>query len=416
MADGTATAPENPNEIKCLICGHVEMDFLGDHLLEEHGVTAAEYAVSYPGARSVSDRLHDHFSQEHPSPKRVHPPAPENLKVNFGGILFPVHPDVPAESCLPMPEHYRIPEHGDLRDDVEHAIISLLQGRSLYIWGLPGSGKDALFHAWSAMTRTPAVIRQAKPGTDIEAWFFSRGFNDEGTFWEEGAVLQALRDGYVTPRGERIPYLLLVSDFDRADREQAEHLRLITDSIQGRVDGPAGVTYRVLPGTRVVATANTAGSGDDRGRMISANPIDASLLDRFERKFQFHWMDWEDEEPIVRAKFPVLVQRCPDIFTKTGKITGAIRKAILGGDLYAEFSHRGVCSILGHAQDILISRFPGARVPKNLLKLAVRAWLDGLPDADSRDAATKIMSSHVSMLTEGDTSHVKDGPLTSGFL
>lgn len=261
------------------------------------------------------------------------------------------------------------------------------------------------------MTQTPTVIRQTKPGTDIESWFFSRGFNEAGTFWEEGTVLKALRDGYICEDGTVVPYLLLISDFDRADREQAEHLRLVTDSIQGRVDGPAGITYRVLPGTRIVATGNTAGAGDDRGRMISANPIDASLLDRFERKFQFHWMDWADEETIVKAKFPVLTQRCPEIFGKVGNITNVLRKAILDGELYAEFSHRGVCAILGHSQDILMSRAYSSRNMKNLLKLGVRAWIDGLPDQENRDIAIKMMSPYVSLLMEGDTSHIKSDPL-----
>jgi MoxR-like ATPase len=313
-----------------------------------------------------------------------------------------------------MPEHYCVPEHGELREDVEHALIALRQGRSTYIWGLPGSGKDALFHAWSALTRTPCLLKQIKPGTDIESWFFSRGFNEQGTYWEEGAVLKALRDGYTTSTGEVIPYLLLISDFDRADREQAEHMRLITDSIQGRIDGPAGVTYKVLPGTRIVATGNTAGSGDDRGRMISANPIDASLLDRFERKFQFHWLDWADEEIIVRSKFPILVQRCPEIFNKVGKITEVIRKAILDGELYAEFSHRGVCAILGHTQDILSCR--DAKIPRALLKQGIRAWIDGLPDQENRDIALKLMSAHVSMIVEGDTSHINNAKtLINGF-
>lgn len=405
------TAPTH--EIKCLICGVVEKDFLGDHLLEVHGITAAGYVKTYPGAQTISPRLFARYNREHPAPKRKHPPKPEELRVTFCDQMFKVNVGVPPESCLPMPEHYRIPAHGELHEDVEHATTSLYHGRSIYIWGLPGSGKDALFHAWSAMTRTPAIIRQAKPGTDIEAWFFSRGFNDTGTYWEEGNVLKALRDGYVTPQGVVVPYLLLVSDFDRADREQAEHLRLITDSIQGRVDGPAGITYRVLPGTRVVATANTAGSGDDRGRMISANPIDASLLDRFDRKFQFHWMDWVDEEAIVRAKFPILGQRCPKIFDQVGRITVALRKAILGGDLYAEFSHRGVCSILGHAQDILVCD-PKGKVPTKLLRLAARAWLDGLPDQENRDAAIKIISPHVSMLA-GEERETRAGSLVEGF-
>ena len=401
-------------KLKCLICGSIENDFLGDHLLEVHGITASAYIQANPGAQTISARLFARYNAEHPTPKRKHPPQPEELKVSFCDQLFRVNAGVPAEACLPMPEHYRIPEHGDLHVDVEHATTALYHGRSLYIWGLPGSGKDAVFHAWSAMTRTPAIIRQAKPGTDIESWFFSRGFTDTGTFWEEGAVLKALRDGFVTKEGEVIPYLLLVSDFDRADREQAEHLRLVTDSIQGRVDGPAGVTYRVLPGTRVVATANTAGSGDDRGRMISANPIDASLLDRFDRKFQFHWMDWIDEETILRAKFPILNQRHPTIFTTVGLVTVALRKAILGGDLYAEFSHRGVCSILGHAQDLLVCN-PNGHVQAKLLKLASRAWLDGLPDQENRDAAIKIMGPHIPGMLEGEEREKRAGTLTGSF-
>lgn len=400
--------------LKCLKCGHEEENFLGDHILEAHGMSVAEYRVTYPGATVISPELQEKFNKKHPSPKRAHPPKLEDLSIDFGGFQFPIHTEVPMEVCLPMPEHYCVPEHGELHEDVEHALVALRQGRSTYIWGLPGSGKDALFHAWSALTRTPCILKQIKPGTDIESWFFSRGFNEQGTYWEEGAVLKALRDGYTTPTGEVIPYLLLISDFDRADREQAEHMRLITDSIQGRIDGPAGVTYKVLPGTRIVATGNTAGSGDDRGRMISANPIDASLLDRFERKFQFHWLDWADEEIIVRSKFPILVQRCPEIFDKVGRITEVLRKAILDGELYAEFSHRGVCAILGHTQDILSCR--DAKIPRALLKQGIRAWIDGLPDQENRDIALKLMSAHVSMIVEGDTSHINNAKtLINGF-
>ena len=295
---------------------------------------------------------------------------------------------------------------------VQHAAIALWMLRSGYVWGMPGSGKDALYHAWSALTRTPAIIRQVKPGADIESWCFSRAFNEQGTFWEEGEVLKALRDGYLTASGRRVPYLILMSDFDRADPEQAEHLRLITDSIQGRVDGPAGRVYKVLPGTIIVATGNTAGGGDERGRMISARPMDASLMDRFERVIQFHWMDWKDEEQIVKAKFPLLFQRCPSAFTKLGAVTKLLRDAILGGDLHGEFSHRALCHILGHAEDILASG-DGKRIPKDLLASASKVWLDGLPDAENREAAKKIMDPKIGLLDEGDTSHIKADDLLS---
>jgi hypothetical protein len=402
--------------LKCKICGHVEADWLPDHLAEAHGLTVDAYLAKHPGAPTASQRLLDRWEKGRPKHRRTLPPQPADLAVDFAGVSFPVHTSVPPEACLPLPPEYRIPRHGGLGKDVQHAVVSLARKRSLYIWGLPGSGKDALFHAWSAQTRTPAVIFQVQPGVDIQGWFFSRAFDDKGTSWEEGELLKALRDGYVTPDGERVPYLVLISDFDRADRAQAEYLRLVTDSIQGRVKGPRGVTYPVLPGTIVAATANTAGAGDSRGRMVSANVIDASILDRFNRTFQFRWLDWKDEEPIVRAKFPMLVEKCPEVFPTMGRVTATLRKAIAAEELYAEFSHRALCTVLGHAEDLIFCS-GGKKVPSRLLKKAARAWLDGLPDEETRQAARNLIDPHLKggAIDEGDTSHIGDGSLAENW-
>jgi len=393
-------------------CGHVERDWLANHLAEAHSLSTDEYLAQHPGAAVVSQRLLDRNAKAEGTPRRAHPKRPETLTVTFAGLSFPVNVGVPADHCLPEPPEYRLPTKGALGKDIANALVSLFCHRSMYIWGLPGSGKDALFHAWSARTRTPAIIKQVIPGTDIEAWFFSRGFDEKGTSWEEGDVLTALRDGYKCADGTVVPYMLLISDLDRADRAQAEYLRLITDSIQGRIQGPTGAVHRVMPGTRVVATANTSGSGDSRGRCISANPIDASILDRFERTFEFHWMDWQDEEPIVRAKFPVLVDRAPWAFGAMGKATKAIRAAIAGDELYAEFSHRALCQVLGHAQDLLVCS-AGTKVSAKLLKKASRVWLDKLPDEEARLAARKLMDPHLKggMVNQGSTAHVGNDPL-----
>jgi len=394
-------------------CSHTETDWLGNHLVEDHGLDVASYMAKYPSAAIVSDRLKALHEKTTPTTRRAHPPNVQDLNVEFAGMSFPVYAGVPAEVCLPLPDNYRLPRHGVLGKDIANALVSLFWGRSMYIWGMPGTGKDALLHAWSALTRTPAIIKQVIPGSDIESWFFSRGFNEAGTHWEEGDVLKALRDGYVCEDGTRVPYLFLCSDLDRADRNQAEYLRLITDSIQGRISGPTGTVYIVLQGTRVVATANTPGGGDERGRMISANPLDGSLLDRFNRKFEFHAMDWRDEEPIVRAKFPLLVARAEWVFDRMGKITKALRDAIDGEDLHAEFSHRGLCSILGHAQDLLACTKEGSKVPKRLLAEGARAWWDGLPDKEAREQAKACMDPHLEggALNEGNTSHVSGDPL-----
>jgi len=388
------------NMVSCRVCGETVKDSLYDHMSKKHDFTrddCAGYLKMFPGAEVVSPRLQAKYDAI-PVPRRAHPPDPKDLEIRFAKIRFPVNYDVLGEHCLPLPDKYEVPKHGELGEDVQHVAVALKHRRSIYIWGMPGSGKDAMIHAWSYMTRTPAIIRQVKPGTDIESWFFSRGFNKDSTIWEEGEILKALRDGYVTSTGRRIPYLVLITDFDRASRDQAEHLRLITDSIQGRVDGPAGHIYKVLPGTIIVATANTSGGGDERGRMISANPLDASLLDRFERKIQFHWMQWEDEGPIVKAKFHALFQAYPNLETKFRDITLALRQQILSGELHGEFSHRALCSILSHAEDIIAES--DRKLPENLMGIAARVWLDGLPDEENRLVAKRVMDAHFKTLNK----------------
>lgn len=387
----------NDNMITCCVCGDLVKDFLPKHLTEKHALMATQYREKFPGAAIVSTRLQVKYDGL-TVPRRALPPDPKTLEIRFAGIRFSINHDVCEDHCLPLPELYTIPKHGDLGEDVQHVAVALKHHRSTYIWGLPGSGKDATIHAWSYMTRTPAIIRQVKPGTDIESWFFSRGFNKDSTIWEEGEVLKALRDGYTTTTGRRIPYLILITDFDRANRDQAEHLRLIMDSIQGRVDGPAGRIYKVMPGTIIVATANTSGGGDERGRMISANPLDASLLDRFERKIQFHWMQWEDEGPIVKAKFPALFQVYPNLEAKFRDITAALRQQVLDGDLHGEFSHRALCNILSHASDIIAES--DKKLPDNLMGIAARVWLDGLPDEENRLVAKRAMDVHFKTLNK----------------
>jgi len=406
----------NRENIACAVnnCSHTEADWLGDHLVEVHGLAVDAYQAQHPGKPVMSERLKARYDKSQANMRRAHPPAATDLTVEFAGLEFPVYSAVPAEACLPLPPNYRLPRHGALGKDIANALVGLYRNRSLYIWGMPGTGKDALFHAFSALTRRPAIIKQVIPGSDIEAWFFSRGFNEVGTHWEEGDVLRALRDGFTCEDGTCVPYMLLVSDLDRADRSQAEYMRLITDSIQGRISGPTGTVYKLLPGTMVVATANTPGGGDERGRMISANPIDASILDRFERTFEFHMMDWRDEEPIVKAKFPVLLDRAPWVFAKMGKATTSLRDAIAGDELHAEFSHRGLCSILGHAEDLLICS-GGGQVPKRLLKEAARAWWDGLPDTESREKAKACIDAHIrgGAINEGVKAGVKGDPLAN---
>jgi len=406
------------NGIKCKVCGYEARDYLGDHLVEAHDLTVVEYVAKYPGAPTLSQRLQDAFAAKAKTIRRTGPPALDDLTIEFAGVTLPVNTSVPASACGTFPDNYVVPEHGDLGEDVQALALVWADPECppTFIHGEPGCGKDALINALSYLTRTPLVTRSIVPGTDIQSWFFTRELDEHGTSYVLGPVLIALRDGFHCPDGVVVPHTFHITDFDRADKSQAEYLRLITDTIEGKVVGPKGECFPIYPGTRVVVTANSAGGGDVRGRCISSNPIDASILDRFLVALHFHQLDWADEEKIIRAKFPVLGERCPGVFKVMGRITTALRKAISDETLYAEFSHRGVVSILKHATR-LVRQKDG--IPTNLMKKAARVWVDKLPDDDTRSVAWNVMDPHIKggALDAGNTSHVQTGTktLAQGF-
>lgn len=393
----------------CRLCD-TSHHWLGDHLAEVHNLSIDAYLAQFPGAETCSEKLV--ASYEGATKRRRKAAEATGLSVDFAGVSFPVDTGVPASACLPMPAHYAIPMNGPLARDVQDAAVAVKRCRSIWVWGAPGTGKDAVFSALCAMTRRPSMLFTVVQGADITSWKFTRSFDAQGTKWEEGVLLKALRDGYVTSDGRRVPYLIILSDFDRATRQQAEELRQILDSIQGRISGPMGEIYPVLPGTTIVATANSSGAGDTTGRCISANSIDASILDRFERKIKFHSMDPRDEEPVVRAKFPLLAGRMPGSIGTMMRATFAVREGVEKEEVYCEWSHRTVCAWAGAAEDLL-EILPNKVELSVLLKRAARVVLDGLPDADAREGVKRIMDPHIrgGMVNEGDTSHISDKTL-----
>jgi MoxR-like ATPase len=392
--------------IKCTICGHAA-HYIAPHLLESHGLSVEEYE-----GETVSPALEAAFAAHAKGRKRTPVGADHKLTTRFAGVELPVATDVPVEACLPMPEGYAVPRYGKLAAAVETAVKRLTGAkvRPVWIWGPPGTGKDAVVWALSARTRAPAVTFNISPSADVEGWIAVRALSDKGTHWEEGALLKALRDGYVTPSGRRVPYIVILSDLDRATRAQMEPLRAILDSLGGRIQGPDGRVHKVLPGTRVVATANTSGGGDTTGRYTST-PVDTSLMDRVNFAVTFHNMDSRDEEPIVRAKYSALCARFTEVPGVVMKATTAIRDAIVKGDLYMDFGHRTVCAWLDAIENE--SEFYGGRDASKVIRAGLQDVLAKCPNDETREQLKLLVDPHLKggAVEEGDTSHISKDPI-----
>jgi hypothetical protein len=356
-------------------------------------MTAREYIGQHPGAQTLSSTMLARFQ----SLSRSAAPRDNQLKVEMLGIPVLVDGGADPKKCLPLPEGYQFPKQGEAYTAFRRAMIAMARDRNVYIWGMPGTGKDALVHAYSALSRKPVVMVTFRPGTDLEPWFYTRSLDKSGTSWEYGSVWKALTEGIEGRDGKRRAALILLSDVDRADEAQTEWLRILMDSISGRIMSPDGEMIPLYAGTRFVCTANSCGTGDERGRMISANPIDGSIKDRLGRMVEAKFMDWKDESAILRAKFPLLAEKSPGIFGpqkgELGAATEALRVSIEAGTLYAEFTHRGMCEVLRECEDILFFQ-KNSYVPTNLLAQGFLAWTEGL-DSGTRLTANRLLDPHL---------------------
>jgi MoxR-like ATPase len=168
---------------------------------------------------------------------------------------------------------------------VQLAVMTALKSKKhLYVHGKAGSGKDALFQQVANQYRIPFINLSFKEGVDINEWIVRREIKAEAggfsTKVEEGVLLKAIK-GFSTEEGNKIPYMILISDMDRALPSQLEILRqALQEGTSAYLINPIdGEPINVLEGTLFVMTGNSALDGDLRGNMV-ANRLDASILNR----------------------------------------------------------------------------------------------------------------------------------------
>lgn len=398
----------------CQICGH-QAHWLGTHLMAEHSLTIEEYLAQYEGAATASEEAVAKFNARRKA--RALPPALDTLTVDFAGTEFPVNYKVPLSVCAPEVPFYTPPKYGDQAENVEDVFLHLEGDDSpIYVHGAAGTGKDACFQAWSYLTRTPCLMVQINPDVDVSKFLFSHEIGKEGTYYKEGKLLKALRDGYVTDDGTRVPYLVILTDVDRMTEEQGEHLRMIIDSVSGRIATPDGGVEKVLKGTRIVATANSAGNGSTGGRYASSRVVDASIMSRFTFKFEYCTLDWRDEKPILVDRFPILARHGGDsLWGQVEKSVKAIRNAIKSDAIRMEFGHRELVAWMkSTAIYARKSLKKGGSFDTECLKKGFKTVLRSV-EGQARKDLERLVNAHIEggIIDGGDTSHIDSGELHS---
>lgn len=202
-----------------------------------------------------------------------------------------------------------------------------------YIQGVAGSGKDTIVEQICAEFRIPFKAFAFKDGINANNWVCRtelRSTANGGTesVVSDGELAKAVK-GFRGQDGKLYPYVILLSDMDRARPQDLEILRnaLQLGNSAYLIDNVRGGAIPVLPGTIFVATGNTGVDGDPNGTMI-ANPIDASIINRFAR-IRAELPTKDQETKILMADHPRLdkpqakmIVECLDVLRNTIKTLG----------------------------------------------------------------------------------------------
>lgn len=382
-------------KVKCKVCESHGQDnslhhFLYDHLEDAHAMSLGDYVEKF-GSESVfaSNEVWEMFTKNAPDTRKGTKRFDNVIKV--GGISLERRE---GDLTYPFerPSHYQYPKKGKASKAVERVARAVKYQRHLFIYGPAGAGKSAVIRALSNDMNIEASHYPMREGLDPELYLGKEAVViDEATGMNKtqfikGKLLKDL-EGRLGADGVRRGVCLLMDDFDRAPAEYHEVFRHILEDNASNVFVPElGINIDVHPDTRIIATANSAGRGDMTGYYSSVQELDESILDRFQRVVEFHFLEEEEEKGILKKKFPNLYKADPTYFDDVIKVSGDIREMINNNDIFASFSHRRLVQWLQSAEELLLEN--GGKVYPGLLREASRDWLEWY-DQHTRDMVIK---------------------------
>ena len=218
--------------------------------------------------------------------------------------------------------------------------LNLLDNTHTIAIGGAGGGKDVFLDAFAKAYNRPIAKFAFKEGVNPQGWISRETLKPDG----KGGVESVKVIGDLTKAclglekdGKKYPYVILFSDFDRAEPAQMEFLRqalqlggdaYLTCPIDGQI-------YPILEGTTFYFTANSGVDGDGRRGMLTKER-DASITNRLNAVIVPPATE-SFEIKVVMGEYPQLDLPMAKLLIKSLR---AVRKASLESDLGFEVSIR----------------------------------------------------------------------------
>lgn len=382
------------NKVFCKVCAEKNIKthhhFLGPHLEEDHNMTISEYVEKYGEDTPIaSNDLWEAYLGMNEGLIRKNSAHFANA-IRVGKVTL-MREEGDKFYKFQRPAFYEYPKEGKSAQAMQRIARAFKYKKSLFIYGPAGTGKSAGVRALCHDLNLESSHYPMREGLDTELYLGKEAVViDEETSLNvtkfiRGKLLNDL-EGRVGKDGVRRGVVILIDDIDRAPAEYHEILRhCLEDNAQNIFVPELGININVHPDTRIIATANSAGRGDSTGKYTSVQEMDDSILDRFQRVVEFHFMEKEQEVKILKNKFPLILQAADEsVFDKALECANIMRGMFQDEAAFGSFSHRRLVQWFQSLEE-LIEETQNNTYTKDMLRESTQDWLEWY-DQETRNA------------------------------
>ena len=333
-------------EIFCGLCGQPEGVSLFRHLREVHSLAPEAYQARCPNAPLFTPGFGDYLRQG-------------RLRVEDGRVVaqhrlfgVEVKRGVVLNSHVPVLDE----KHAFDPELARGVLLSLLANDRILLVGPTGSGKSSLIAQLAARLNWPLRKINLHGETGVSDFLGQHKARNGEVYYQYGLLPTAMREGQI----------LVLEELDAATPE-------ILFALQGVLEEEGTLTLadnggEVItphPDFRLVATANTLGTGDETSLYAGTQVLNASHLDRWQTVFAVDYLGASEEAKVIRDKAPGLSEELADGMLR---LALAVRQAVAEEQLYTTFSTRRLLALARKTASLGLSQALAVTVLNKLSK------------------------------------------------